>query len=62
MVLTNLELEVRKYGKEENFIVDTRKPKRIIVLVEGDLKLDLDEASFDELRNKLNEAYEIRNS
>lgn len=62
MVLTNLELEVRKYGKEENFIVDTRKSKRIIVLVEGDLKLDLDEASFDELRNKLNEAYEIRNS
>lgn len=62
MILTNLELEVRKYGKEENFIVDTRKPKRIIVLVEGDLKLDLDEASFDELRNKLNEAYEIRNS
>ena len=60
MVLTNLELEVRKYGKEENFIVDTRKPKRIIVLVEGDLKLDLDEASFDELRNKLNEAYELR--
>ncbi|HAT4339432.1 TPA: hypothetical protein I9094_001696 [Clostridium perfringens] len=60
MVLTNLELEVRKYGKEENFIVDTRKPKRIIVLVEGDLKLDLDEASFNELREKINEAYELR--
>lgn len=60
MTLNGLELEVRKYGKEENFAIDVKDTSNITITIEEDAKLNLDEASFIELRNKLNEAYELR--
>ncbi|HAT4162144.1 TPA: hypothetical protein I9Z77_001580 [Clostridium perfringens] len=56
--------EVKKYGKEENFFVDIKDAERIVLSIKDrdDIKVPMDEASFNELRNKLNEAYEIRNS
>lgn len=60
MTLNGLELEVRKYGKEENFTIDVKDTSNITITIEEDTKLNLDEASFIELRNKLNEAYELR--
>lgn len=54
--------EVRKYGKEENFFIDIRDTERIVLSIKDrdDIILPMDEASFNELRNKLNEAYELR--
>lgn len=60
MTLNGLELEVRKYGKEENFLIDAKDTDKVTIFIEEDIKLNLDEASFNELRNKLNEAYELR--
>ncbi len=60
MTLNGLELEVRKYGKEENFLIDIKETDKVTILIEEDTKLSLDEASFNELRNKINEAYELR--
>ncbi|MGU8470245.1 hypothetical protein ACV3P7_03195 [Clostridium perfringens] len=60
MILNGLELEVRKYGKEENFLIDTKDTDKVTIFIEEDTKLNLDEASFNELRNKINEAYELR--
>ncbi|HFE9685120.1 TPA: hypothetical protein ACGA33_000845 [Clostridium perfringens] len=60
MTLNGLELEVRKYGKEENFLIDAKDTDKVTIFIEEDTKLNLDEASFYELRNKLNEAYELR--
>lgn len=54
--------EVKKYGKEENFSIDIKDTEKIILTIEDSITVPMDEASFDELRNKLNEAYEIRNS
>lgn len=65
MINLRLELdEVKKYGKEENFFVDIKDAERIVLSIKDrdDIKVPMDEASFNELRNKLNEAYEIRNS
>ena len=60
MTLNGLELEVRKYGKEENFLIYAKDTDKVTIFIEEDTKLNLDEASFNELRNKLNEAYELR--
>lgn len=54
--------EVKKYGKEQNFSIDIKDTEKIILTIEDSITIPMDEASFDELRNKLNEAYEIRNS
>lgn len=61
--MLKLELdEVKKYGKEENFSIDIKDTEKIVLTIEDSITVPMDEASFDELRNKLNEAYEIRNS
>lgn len=60
MTLNGLELEVRKYGKEENFLIDIKETDKVTIFIEEETKLSLDEASFNELRNKINEAYELR--
>ncbi|MDM0796807.1 hypothetical protein QTI10_04555 [Clostridium perfringens] len=60
MTLNGLELEVRKYGKEENFIIDTKDTDKVTIFIEEDIKLNLDEASFNELMEKINEAYKLR--
>lgn len=54
--------EIRKYGKEENFFIDIRGTERIVLSIKDrdDIIVPMDEASFNELRNKLNEAYELR--
>lgn len=54
--------EVKKYGKEENFFIDIRDTERIVLSIKDrdDIIVPMDEASFNELRNKLNEAYELR--
>ncbi|PVE16820.1 hypothetical protein DDA98_06060 [Clostridium perfringens] len=54
--------EVRKYGKEENFFIDIRDTERVVLSIKDrdDIIVPMDEASFNELRNKLNEAYELR--
>lgn len=59
-MLNGLELEIRKYGKEQNFSIDIKDTNNVIIFIEEDTKLNLDEASFNELRNKINEAYELR--
>lgn len=60
MTLNGLELEVRKYGKEENFLIDTKDTDKVTIFIEEGTKLNLDEASFNELREKINEAYKLR--
>ncbi|AOY53332.1 hypothetical protein [Clostridium perfringens] len=60
MMLNGLELEIRKYGKEQNFSIDIKDTNNVTIFIEEDTKLNLDEASFNELRNKLNEAYKLR--
>ncbi|HII4440506.1 TPA: hypothetical protein ACY4R4_001324 [Clostridium perfringens] len=60
MTLNGLELEVRKYEQEENFLIDVKDTDKVTIFIEEDTKLNLDEASFNELRNKINEAYELR--
>ncbi|AXH51925.1 hypothetical protein I6E45_02960 [Clostridium perfringens] len=52
--------EVKKYGKEQNFSIDIKDTEKIILTIEDSIIVPMDEASFDELRNKLNEAYELR--
>ena len=54
--------EVRKYGKEENFFIDIRDTERVVLSIKDrdDIIVPMDEASFNELRNKINEAYELR--
>ena len=54
--------EVRKYGKEDNFFIDIRDTERVVLSIKDrdDIIVPMDEASFIELRNKLNEAYELR--
>lgn len=44
MTLNGLELEVRKYGKEENFAIDVKDTSNITITIEEDTKLNLDEA------------------
>lgn len=52
--------EVKKYGKEQNFSIDIKDTEKIILTIEDSIIVPMDEASFNELRNKLNEAYELR--
>lgn len=54
--------EVRKYGKEENFFIDIKDTERVVLSIKDrdDIIVPMDEASFNELREKLNEAYELR--
>ena len=54
--------EVRKYGKEENFSIDIDDTEIVILSIKDrdDIIVPMDEASFNELRNKINEAYELR--
>lgn len=61
MINLRLELdEVKKYGKEQNFSIDIKDTEKIILTIEDSITIPMDEASFDELRNKLNEAHELR--
>ena len=55
-------VEVRKYGKEENFFIDIRDTERVVLSIKDrdDIIVPMDEASFNELREKINEAYELR--
>ncbi|MDU2085979.1 hypothetical protein [Clostridium perfringens] len=54
--------EVKKYGKEENFFIDIKDTERVVLNIKDrdDIIVPMDEASFNELREKLNEAYELR--
>ncbi|HAT4125206.1 TPA: hypothetical protein I9Z60_001555 [Clostridium perfringens] len=54
--------EVKKYGKEENFSIDIKDTERVVLNIKDrdDIIVPMDEASFNELRNKINEAYELR--
>ena len=54
--------EVKKYGKEENFFIDIRDTERVVLSINDrdDIIVPMDEASFNELREKINEAYELR--
>lgn len=52
--------EVKKYGKEQNFSIDIKNTEKIILTIEDSIIVPMDEASFNELRNKLNEAHELR--
>lgn len=54
--------EVRKYGKEENFSIDIKDTEMVVLNIKDrdDIIVPMDEASFNELRNKINEAYELR--
>ncbi|HFD2043493.1 TPA: hypothetical protein ACF2DM_000299 [Clostridium perfringens] len=54
--------EVKKYGKEENFFVDIKDTERVVLSIKDrdDIIVPMDEASFNELREKINEAYELR--
>ena len=54
--------EVRKYVKEENFFIDIRDTERVVLSIKDrdDIIVPMDEASFNELREKINEAYELR--
>ncbi|XZH51615.1 hypothetical protein ACSW8Q_02495 [Clostridium perfringens] len=52
--------EVKKYGKEQNFSIDIKDTEKIILTIEDSIIVPMDEASFDELREKINEAYELR--
>lgn len=52
--------EVRKYGKEQNFYIDIKDTEKIILTIEDSVTIPMDEASFNELREKINEAYELR--
>ncbi len=54
--------EVKKYGKEENFFIDIRDTERVVLSIKDrdDIIVPMDEASFNELREKINEAYELR--
>lgn len=54
--------EVRKYGKEKNFFIDIRDTERVVLSIKDrdDIIVPMDEASFNELREKINEAYELR--
>lgn len=54
--------EVRKYGKEENFFVDIKDTERVVLSIKDrdDIIVPMDEASFNELRAKINKAYELR--
>ena len=54
--------EVKKYGKEENFFIDIKDTERVVLSIKDrdDIIVPMDEASFNELRNKINEAYELR--
>ena len=54
--------EVRKYGKEENLFIDIRDTERVVLSIKDrdDIIVPMDEASFNELREKINEAYELR--
>lgn len=54
--------EVRKYGKEDNFFIDIRDAERVVLSIKDrdDIIVPMDEASFNELREKINEAYELR--
>lgn len=54
--------EVKKYGKEENFFIDIKDTERVVLNIKDrdDIIVPMDEASFNELRNKINEAYELR--
>ncbi|MGV1096892.1 hypothetical protein G6Z12_07520 [Clostridium perfringens] len=54
--------EVKKYGKEENFFIDIKDTERVVLNIKDrdDIIVPMDEASFNELREKINEAYELR--
>lgn len=54
--------KVKKYGKEENFFVDIKDTERVVLSIKDrdDIIVPMDEASFNELREKINEAYELR--
>lgn len=52
--------EVKKYGKEQNFSIDIKNTEKIILTIEDSIIVPMDEASFNELREKLNEAYDLR--
>ncbi|XZN02195.1 hypothetical protein ACSW9V_10470 [Clostridium perfringens] len=54
--------EVRKYGKEDNFFIDIRDAERVVLSIKDrdDIIVPMDEASFNELREKINEAYKLR--
>lgn len=54
--------EVKKYGKEENFFVDIKDTERVVLNIKDrdDIIVPMDEASFNELREKINEAYKLR--
>lgn len=54
--------EVKKYGKEENFFIDIRDTEIVVLSIKDrdDIIVPMDEASFNELREKINEAYELR--
>ncbi len=54
--------EVKKYGKEENFSIDIKDTERVVLNIKDrdDIIVPMDEASFNELREKINEAYELR--
>lgn len=61
--MLKLELdEVKKYGKEENFSIDIKDTERVVLSIKDrdDIIVPMDEASFNELREKINEAYELR--
>ncbi|HHD2743459.1 hypothetical protein [Clostridium perfringens] len=61
MINLRLELdEVKKYGKEQNFYIDIKDTEKIILTIEDSVTIPMDEASFNELKEKINEAYELR--
>lgn len=54
--------EVKKYGKEDNFSIDIDDTEIVTLSIKdrNDITIPMDEASFNELREKINEAYELR--
>ncbi|MDZ4992613.1 hypothetical protein GNF80_06435 [Clostridium perfringens] len=65
MLLANkIQVKIRHYDTgnhiDNSFSVNVKDIHNIVLNIEGDIELILDESSFNELRNKLNEAYELR--
>lgn len=52
-MVDHLGIKIAKYGKEENFKVDTDY-SIVSVVIEEDIKIEMDMKSFEELREKLN--------
>lgn len=65
MLLANkIQAKIRHYDTgnhiDNSFSVNVKDTHNIVLNIEGDIELIMDEASFNELREKINEAYELR--